>query len=274
MTSATAIPVLMYHHVSPNPGLATVAPACFAAQMAGLTQAGYATLGADDFLAFFTEGRAVPQKSVLITFDDGYLDNYVHAFPILRRHQLRATIFAITGRIGDGAARACAEDASPLPDCPDHRGCKAAIAAGQADTVMLRWSEIERMRASNTLEIHSHTHEHRRWDREYPQTAERLAALEEDLTRSRETLKARLGIASRHLCWPWGHRAEGYTELAEKLGFTAQYSTLPGANTRHTDRRYIHRFPVKDRAGNWLPLRLWIYRHPTVSALYRRLHGG
>ncbi len=65
----------------------------FAEQMAYLQQEGYTTLDFDDLVAIRTGRMKQPSKSILITFDDGYLSNYLFAFPALRRHGQKATIF-------------------------------------------------------------------------------------------------------------------------------------------------------------------------------------
>jgi peptidoglycan/xylan/chitin deacetylase (PgdA/CDA1 family) len=267
------VPVLMYHHVCPHAGTVTVSPQTFAAQMAYLARNGYRTLGADEFLAFLQGHGAPAGRCVLITFDDGYLDNYVYAFPELRRHGLKATIFAITGRIGNGAARACADDSAARPATPDHRGCKAAVKEGRADDVMLRWSEIEAMEASGVIEVHSHTHTHQRWDRAVPDAAQRLEAVRADLAASRDIIGRRLGKSSRHLCWPWGYFEPGYLDVASDLGFAAQYSVERGTNFAGGDTRRIARVVVKDRAGAWFASRMWMYGNPFASRAYTRLRG-
>ncbi len=275
MGRANAIPVLMYHHVGPNPGLVTVSPRNFELQMQALAQTGYSTLTADQF-AGFVRGRVVaPARSVLITFDDGYLDNYVHAFPVMQRLGLHAVIFVVTGRIGEGAARPRAGESggAALPHCPNHRLCAQAIAGGNADEVMLRWSEIELMQASGCIEAHSHTHTHVRWDRLFADRGERLAALEQDLRRSRETLQRRLGGANAHLCWPWGYFEPEYQAIAGNLGFTTRYTVAKGLNQVGDDPGRIRRIAAKDRSGSWLASRLWIYRQPWVGGLYLKLRG-
>lgn len=264
----TAVPVLMYHHVSSNPGLVTVSPEIFAEHMGYLARAGYTTLRADDFVDYLQGRRSVPARSVLITFDDGYLDNYVHAFPILQRLGLHAVIFTVTGWVGDGPPRAHAgQPGAELPPCPSHRDCKIAIQEGRADSVMARWSEIEVMERSGAIEVHSHTHSHIRWDKAYS-GPQRLAHLEQDLITSRDTLRTRLGRTSPHLCWPWGHREPGYRDTAEKVGYTVQYTVENGINTAGTDPREIRRLAVKERGAGWLASRLFIYRHPMLGRLY------
>jgi peptidoglycan/xylan/chitin deacetylase (PgdA/CDA1 family) len=274
MISAKAVPVLMYHHVSPSPGLVTVSPQTFAAHMGYLARAGYTCLSGQELRDFLTGAAEVPCKSVVVTFDDGYLDNYVHAFPVLQELGLHAIIFAVTGWIGDGPARAHSASGASLPACPDHSACKAAIAQGMPDSVMLRWSEIEIMEASGAVEIQSHTHSHVRWDRQFPDGEARVAALAQDLELSRDTLRHRLGRSELQLCWPWGYFEPSYQTLAAQLGFTVQYTTSPHVNTPQTPLTNIGRIVAKDRADLWLPSRLWIYARPAAARLYATVKGG
>ncbi|MBU0753444.1 MAG: polysaccharide deacetylase family protein [Gammaproteobacteria bacterium] len=273
MKTAGAVPVLMYHHVSPNPGLVTISPENFRAQMRWLAGHGYTTIGCDD-LAGFLRGEPLPAKSVLLTFDDGYLDNYVHAHPILAEFGLKAALFIITGRIGDGPARACAGEAGgvEVPPTPAHKACMAAIEDGRADAVMLRWSEVEAMRAAGSFEFHSHTHSHTRWDQVEPDVARRHALLADDLAQSRTTLQSRLGSASPHLCWPQGYHDDGYVATALAQGFTTLYTTIPGTNAMSGDATHLRRIVVKG-AADWLGRRLWIYRHPTLTSSYLALRN-
>ncbi|MEO1766412.1 polysaccharide deacetylase family protein [Thiobacter aerophilum] len=265
MSTAQALPILMYHHVSPQPGLVTVSPENFRDQMHWLAHHGWHTVGTAELEAFLA-GAPLPARSVMLTFDDGYLDNFIHAYPVLREYGHRAVIFAITGSIGDGPVRKEAP-------CPDHKTCKRLIAEGQADTVMLRWSEIEAMEASGHVEIHSHTHSHRRWDLEYRDPAERLSALAQDLAQSRAVLEARLGRVVRHLCWPWGLHPDGYDRIAEEQGLNFRYLTVRGVVTRRSPRDGLARIAVKDQGGRWLEQRLAVYRRPWLAYLYLHLRG-
>ena len=77
----------------------TVSTSEFEAQMAWLEENGYKTITASE-LADALEGKgALPEHPVLITFDDGYIDNYQCAFPILKKHQMKAIIFLISDYI-------------------------------------------------------------------------------------------------------------------------------------------------------------------------------
>jgi len=265
MSHARALPVLMYHHVSPLPGLVTVAPGIFRAQIGRLAGAGYRSVGADD-LAAFLAGRPLPPKSVMISFDDGYLDNYVHAHPVLAEFGFKAVLFVVTGWLGDGPPRA-----GTSTETPAHDECKRRIAAGRADEVMLRWSEAEQMRAAGSFEFHSHTHGHVRWDRQVADPVARANLLAEDLRLSRAALATRLGGASAHLCWPQGYHDASYRQVAQDAGFDYLYTVEKGSVTPATDRLRIPRITAKDRGGAWLPSRLFLYRRPALAAAYLKL---
>jgi peptidoglycan/xylan/chitin deacetylase (PgdA/CDA1 family) len=242
-----------------------MAPENFRAQMRWLAEHGWHTVGTrelEDFLA----GKPLPMRSVMLTFDDGYLDNFVHAFPVLREYGLKAVIFVITGLIGEGNAR-------PEATCPDHKTCKRLIDEGRADEVMLRWSEVEAMRAAGSFEFHSHTHSHTRWDRIETDATLRCARLAADLAASRAMLHERLGAASSHLCWPQGHFDADYLRVAQAAGFTHCYTTRPGTCTADTHAHAIPRLVVKDRGAGWFGRRLWLYRQPALTQAYLSLQG-
>lgn len=100
--------MLMYHYVRncPNPndrvgcGL-SVSPAVFRQQMQYLADHGYHTVTMAQIRAYFHGKGCLPQKSVALTFDDGYQDFYTAAFPILREFNFTATEYVISGFIDD-----------------------------------------------------------------------------------------------------------------------------------------------------------------------------
>ncbi|KNH04851.1 Polysaccharide deacetylase [Candidatus Burkholderia brachyanthoides] len=273
---ARALPVLMYHHVSTSPGMITVTPQHFAEQMAYLASTGYRTIGAAQ-LAAFLEGDNVPEKSLLITFDDGYLDNWVHAHPVLQRHGFTALCFLVSSWPGAGDARPNASNATAnmLPPLLDHHAGERAIEAGRTDDVVLRWSEIEAMRAAGTFEFHSHTHTHVRWDQVTQSRDQKRDGLRDDLSAARATLSARLGEVSDHLCWPQGYYDDAYREVALGAGFRHFYTCHVGTNTNTRTRdaspdgeRSINRLEVRDRPASWLKSRLWVHSRPALSKAY------
>jgi peptidoglycan/xylan/chitin deacetylase (PgdA/CDA1 family) len=266
--AAHNVPVLMYHHITPVGGMIAATPANFESQIAWLARNGYTSLTADQFAAHLA-GRPVPDKSVLITFDDGYLDNWVYAHPVLQRHGMRAIMFVVTGWVGTGAVRPCAGQGGE-PPAPDHDASKALIAAGRSDEVMVRWSEIQAMQAAGTFEFHSHTHTHTRWDRvcgaDVAQKRDRMA---HELSASRASLTQNLGGVSGHLCWPQGYFDADYLDIGRDAGFRYFYTTdALGQNTAATDPGHIYRFAVRNQPAAWLARRLWWSGHPVWGPRY------
>ncbi|BAN27707.1 polysaccharide deacetylase family protein [Caballeronia insecticola] len=278
--NARAVPVLMYHHVSTSPGMITVKPEHFAAQMEYLASAGYRTIGSAQ-LAAFLRGEEVPAKSIVITFDDGYLDNWVHAHPVLQRHGFTALCFLVSSWPGEGGVRPNASHArTEFPRLLDHRAGEVAIENGRTDDVILRWSEIDAMREAGTFEFHSHTHTHVRWDQVTASTVEKRARLQDDLGAARKVLRARLGEASDHLCWPQGYYDDDYREVALNAGFRHFYTCHTGTNVgadpleRNASadaERTIKRLEVRDRPASWLASRLWVHTRPAISRAYLRV---
>ncbi|SAK46815.1 polysaccharide deacetylase [Caballeronia hypogeia] len=276
-SNARAVPVLMYHHISTSPGMITVNPEHFTAQMDYLAEAGYRTIGSAQ-LAAFLRGEDVPAKSIVITFDDGYLDNWVHAHPALAKHDFTALCFLVSSWPGEGLVRPNASHAgATLPPLLDHHAGERAIENGRTDDVILRWSEIEAMREAGTFEFHSHTHSHVRWDRVAGSSGEKRERLQEDLSAARLALRTRLGEVSDHLCWPQGYYDDDYREIALGAGFRHFYTCDAGTNVgaNPLDRnasadaeRSINRLEVRDRPASWLASRLWVHTRPAISRAY------
>jgi len=102
------LPILAYHRVVDmgpevefpfDPELVSATPADFREQMNYVTTH-FDAVTFRDVLAYIDGGSTLPARPIIVTFDDGYLDNYTHAFPILRELNLPATIFVSTGYVG------------------------------------------------------------------------------------------------------------------------------------------------------------------------------
>ena len=71
----------------------------FKKQMEYLHNEGYHTISLDDLYAYVTEGKELPDKPIVLTFDDGYIDNYEDVLPILESYDMQATIFMISDAV-------------------------------------------------------------------------------------------------------------------------------------------------------------------------------
>lgn len=102
------VPILMYHYLSGPPPDAdrvrldlSVTPDLFAAHLDAIQQAGYTPISLYALLDHLTHGAPLPEKPMVLTFDDGYRDNYINAFPLLRDRGLTATFFIVTDFVND-----------------------------------------------------------------------------------------------------------------------------------------------------------------------------
>jgi peptidoglycan/xylan/chitin deacetylase (PgdA/CDA1 family) len=102
-----SVPILMYHHISNTAsdrvaaGM-TVSPKNFEAQVKYLAESGYSTVTLTDVYRSLHQNISLPAKSVVLTFDDGYEDNYTYAFSTLKKYNKVGTFFVITDAFGYG----------------------------------------------------------------------------------------------------------------------------------------------------------------------------
>ena len=190
------VPILMYHHIDIAGPTAdairqdlSVRPVSFAAQMSYLARNGYHTLSVPDLVDHLATGKPLPQSPVVLTFDDGYLDNYTNAFPVLRDAGFTGTFFIITDFAGQGE--------------------------------YMSWDQAAEMAASG-MDLESHTLDH-------PDLSVLPAdRLSRQLTESRAILEKRLGKPVRYLSYPAGRYNGAVMRAAEQAGYLGAVTTMYG----------------------------------------------
>lgn len=100
--SRYVVPVIMYHRIDENSATSSlsVSPQSFERQMNFLKKHKYNVVPVTEVARILREKRSIPPKTIAITFDDGYEDNYRNAYPVLKKLDLPATIFVVTDWIG------------------------------------------------------------------------------------------------------------------------------------------------------------------------------
>ncbi len=175
------VPILMYHAVAAEPSRAahrlSVSPEAFAEQMEVLAAGGHTPLTTRELAALWRDGGALPERPVLITFDDGYAGVHRHALPVLSRHGFAASLFASTGWL---------------------RGREAADIAPGAPDDMLSFDQLRELAAAG-VEIGGHSHSHPQLDQI---TDERLWF---EVLRCKEILTEELGTAPVSFAYPYGY---------------------------------------------------------------------
>ena len=113
-------PVIQYHKIDVPPRDARVRggytpPARFARQMQHLRRQGFVFYTASELIEHYTQRGSFPARGLALTFDDGWRDNYTHAFPVLRRLGIKATVFLVPSCVGRSSAKAQAEGEGARP---------------------------------------------------------------------------------------------------------------------------------------------------------------
>ncbi len=216
---ALSVPVLMYHHLVPaaehdGRNRAVISVESFEKQMTYLFTQGYRTITLDDLYLFVTGQKDLPAKSLVITFDDGYLSNYKYAYPILRRYRFRAVQFPITAFID--------RSGHWLP--------------------RLTWEMMER--SADVFEFHSHTHNMHYYVEGRPVLlVEESEKVLEDLKRSRELL------AAWALSYPFGAYNDEIIELTKKAGYRMAFTIKSGHVYPGDDLFRLRRLGVYPETG-------------------------
>lgn len=195
------VTILCYHRLGNGSSKMIVSPSNFEAQMTWLTRNGFEVVRLDDLGAFLAGRRPLPRKSVVITFDDGYESVHRHAFPVLRRLGLPATVFVYTDFLGAGDA--------------------------------LTWPQLQELQASGLVEVQSHSKSHRNLiERRSGESDERYrAAIEAEMKVPRELLEKRLPpLKVRHLAYPYGDANELVLDAAARNGIDIAATVVPGGN--------------------------------------------
>lgn len=263
-----SIPVLMYHHVSPTAGAHTVSPECFRSHLQWFSDTGVRTLSATEFQQWREGSLRIQQPSVLITFDDGWLDNWAYALPLLKEFNAKATMFVVTSWPGDGPKRSNPFESAPPPP---HAEAMLLLDDSTRDRVVMRWEELLAARETGLVELASHSHGHGDWWKKGKSWHEVMEGLTCDLKTSREVLETRLGNPIHSFCWPKGQFSLEAVKIAESVGFAAQFSTLRGSNGA-TPGRLIRRIDAENRDTRWLASRYRLYANGVTGGMLGLAH--
>jgi peptidoglycan/xylan/chitin deacetylase (PgdA/CDA1 family) len=200
------VPILMYHYISEPPEDAdkyrkdlSVTPEDFNAQMSYLAENGFETVDFYELSLGITNKIDLPEKPIVISFDDGYLDNFENAFPILQKYGMQGTFFIITEFIDERRAG------------------------------YMTWDNVEEIsKAGMRIESHSKTHPDL-------STAERDFIIYE-VRGSQETIAAHIGYTPRYFCYPSGRYNEETMAILGELDFWGAVTTADGSWHGFDDR--------------------------------------
>lgn len=258
MGTRNKVSILCYHEIDDRadsliPGY-SIKPELLADQLAWLKKQGFHFVSVDDIVADRSGRRPLPEKAILLTFDDGYHSFYTHAFPVLKKFQAPAVV-ALVGHWLDTGTNTIDFDGKGIP---------------RHD--FMTWDELRELQASGLVEFASHSYAMHRGVRANPQGNQQPAAITHewlpgrsryetdgeyhrrvaaDLKRSSDLMQANLGKRPRIIVWPYGRYNRTTREIAQGLGMTVGFNLDDGPNTSTTPLYALRRAILRPRMGIW-----------------------
>ncbi|MFH0839007.1 MAG: polysaccharide deacetylase family protein [Candidatus Omnitrophota bacterium] len=208
------VPVLMYHNIDTNTSSSlSVAPQSFERQMKFLKESGYNVISFEALIRLIKGKKPFKAKTIVITFDDGYENNYTYAYPMLKKYNLPATIFVIVADVGKSG--------------------------------YLNWDEIREM-SLHDITIGSHTLTH-----PYLTSLDE-ASLDKELTLSKKILEEKLNKEVNLMSYPLGGFNRGVIEAVKKAGYIGACATNPGKKYPNNDIYAIKRIRISRTSDSLL----------------------
>lgn len=225
--------ILTYHHVGPCPRGARikglyVSPRLFERQLSELTTEGYSSAP----LTRICQNDPTTPRRFFVTFDDGFLDVFDQALPILRARKACGIVFLVSDLLGktNEWQQGAGDVTMPLMD---DQQVREWLAGGQ--------------------QIGSHTQTHPRLTQLAP------AAAKEQIVASKKLLEDRFGVPIEHFCYPYGDWNQTVRDLVIEAGYQTACTTQTGVNTHDTPlhelKRFTARYPSRNLRAIWKRLR-------------------
>jgi peptidoglycan/xylan/chitin deacetylase (PgdA/CDA1 family) len=258
---AEIINILTFHHVHPQADTLTVPPELLERTLRHLSKR-YRFISQDEFSRALLEGAALPPHPLLLTFDDGYLDNFLYAYPILKKLGIPAIVFAITGLV-----RESGEIRTRMPGFRSHK----ALDRNPDPAYFVTTAEMREMEGSGLVTFESHTVTH--CSCRDKSAEEVLRELEEShrFIEAFSTPREHYGF-----CWPKGRYDAVALEAIRHSPYDWAVSTIDGSWSRGDDRYTIRRIDASSWDGSEarylrrLERKLSIYSLPYLSRAYTR----
>jgi len=226
-----SIPILYYHQVHPS-APESVSPDFFEQQIYFLKKQGFNFISLREFFDEHVRENFWGGKNIVITFDDGYEDNYLYAFPIIKKFGLKCTIFISTYFIENKCL------------FPWHNSKLGA----DKDFKMLSWEQIEEM-SKYGIEFGSHTVSH-------PDlTILNDSDIRKELEESRVTIENHTNQSVDFLCYPFGRYNQRVIRVASELGYQGACTEIYGRNNKDTPAYELQRLNVSSTIQGSFDLR-------------------
>lgn len=230
-TDGVSLPVLMYHSIcssSGKQGKFIVSETGLEQDLKYISDNGYTTVSAAQIIDFVYNGTPLPEKPILLTFDDGYYNNYCYAFPLLKKYNAKAVI-SIIGKYTDIYSET--EEENPLYS-------------------HITWDEAREMCESGLVEIENHSYNSHTTDKGRNGTKKKKGESEaayaeyisSDIGKLQDEIHANLGYTPQLFAYPFGSVSEASYDILKQMGFKMTLSCEEKVNylkTGDTDGIYM-----------------------------------
>jgi len=223
------LPVVMYHGLLKDKRYHNkffISPQLFEKDLRYFQENNYTPIVVKDLIDYVDNGVPLPEKPVVITFDDGFYNSYVYAYPLLREYNMKAVI-SIIGKLTDKAS--LIKDESPSYS-------------------YLTWDEVKELNGSGIIEIQNHSYDmhdndHNRrgaMQKQGESVEQYRLALEEDVGNFQNQIYEMIGQKPTAFTYPYGFFSKNSKDILKNMGFRASFSCAEGINfiTRDPDCLY------------------------------------
>ncbi|HEX2927095.1 MAG TPA: polysaccharide deacetylase family protein [Ruminiclostridium sp.] len=217
--SGIRVPIVMYHGIlqkSKDLGKFVITPTEFENDVKYLKDHGYDSVSMTDLINYVYNDADLPPKPVVLSFDDGFYNNYIYATPILEKYQMKAVI-SIVGKYSDESTKA---------------------ADNNVGYSYLTWEQIKNMSDSGYFEIQNHTYNlHMIGSKRRGATKRNGESIEayktllnSDIGKTQERLTKATGIVPNTFTYPYGFVSKDSVPILKEMGFKATLSCDEGVN--------------------------------------------
>ena len=220
IVSHYTVPILMYHYINDEEPLRSklgVSPKTFDRQMRFLRENGYNIIPLEELADLIKNKKKLPSKTVAVTFDDGYLDNYTNVYPVLEKYHIPATLFIVINRIGK------------------HLG----------NDDYMSWQQIKELSRSDLITIGSHSINH-------PNLSEIDSEdkLKYEIIESKRILEEALHRKINLFSYPFGGRSPEARKIVRLAGYKAAVGTNFPRGSPNDDVFALKRLRISENCKN------------------------
>lgn len=224
------VPIIMYHSILKDPSRSnkyTVTPSVLEEDLKYIKDKGYTTVTITDLISYVYDNKPLPEKPIVLTFDDGHYNNYGYLFPLLEKYDMKAVI-SIVGSYTDKFTET---DEANL------------------NYSYLRWKDIKELMDTGRIEFQNHTYNL------HSNTGKRIGTkkikgetdehyknvLEEDILKLQQEFKENTNYIPQCFTYPFGGISNASLDIIKELGFKASLSCEQGINklTKNPNSLYL-----------------------------------